>query len=222
MIIGEIAVSELGLGADWKERIYFTADTHFSHHGILRWQPQSRPFETTEEMNDALTENWNSTVGPDDVVFFLGDLTLGMLGELYLKNLNGRIVVCYLPEHHDRRWIGKAVEMSTRWPQDVASASGHPVSFFTQNTVLRCGDILPNSREVNITMCHYPLVEWSGSYHPGQWQLHGHTHGTYTPDDGHGFCYDVGVDTNGLKPVKMADIIDMAVAWEELLEKRKS
>ena len=51
---------------------YFIADTHFGDENIRRYE--NRPFQNVTEMNQALITNWNKTVNPDDIVYFLGDL----------------------------------------------------------------------------------------------------------------------------------------------------
>ena len=58
-----------------KDRIFFTADTHWGHRNIIRYC--QRPFADVDEMNEALITNWNSTVGKDDIVFHLGDFAMG-------------------------------------------------------------------------------------------------------------------------------------------------
>src|SRR5690606_30041888 len=52
-------------------RVFFTADTHFGHSGIIGMC--NRPFENIEHHDRALIENWNAVVEPDDTVWFLGD-----------------------------------------------------------------------------------------------------------------------------------------------------
>ena len=215
MIMGELTASS-ELGADWVSKTYFTSDTHFDHNGILKWQPWSRPFDDTEEMDEVIIANWNNTIGADDIVFFLGDLTLGEKGIGYLEKLNGIIYALYIPTHHDRHWM-------PRPPMpDIRSKSMHSVRFFIENTMIHAGRIGADSdREVRITLGHYPLYEWNGSYHYGQWHLHAHTHGTYESRSTHGFAFDVGMDTNDLKPVPMTTIIDLATRWESRLEKQR-
>lgn len=71
--------------------MFFTADLHFGHARII--ELCSRPFASTDEMDEALIANWNAVVtDPDDLVWVLGDYTLGnrqrALG--YLEQLNGR------------------------------------------------------------------------------------------------------------------------------------
>ena len=54
--------------------IYFTADLHFGHSNVISYE--NRPFQTVEEMDGALIQNWNRRVSPEDEIFILGDLTL--------------------------------------------------------------------------------------------------------------------------------------------------
>ena len=45
---------------------YYIADLHFGHANAISFD--NRPFETVEEMNEALILNWNARVTPDDAV----------------------------------------------------------------------------------------------------------------------------------------------------------
>ena len=54
-------------------KIYFTADLHFGHRTIIRYD--DRPFRTVEEMDAAIIKNWNRKVNKDDVVYILGDIS---------------------------------------------------------------------------------------------------------------------------------------------------
>ena len=54
--------------------IFFTSDTHFNHKAIISYC--SRPFESVEEMNDRLIDNWNQVVKPSDTVYHLGDFDI--------------------------------------------------------------------------------------------------------------------------------------------------
>ena len=71
-------------------KVYFTSDTHFGHENIIKWC--RRPYSSVEEMNEKLIENWNSVVGPDDIVFHLGDFAFGGSGlwKEVLSRLNGK------------------------------------------------------------------------------------------------------------------------------------
>lgn len=50
---------------------YYIADTHFGHKNILTLC--NRPFESIEQMNLTLIENWNSKVKNNDHIYILGD-----------------------------------------------------------------------------------------------------------------------------------------------------
>lgn len=73
------------------DKVFFTSDTHFNHTNIIQYC--QRPFKSTDEMNEAMIDNWNSVVGEDDTVFHLGDFCLGGAEEWnkILNRLNGRI-----------------------------------------------------------------------------------------------------------------------------------
>lgn len=53
--------------------IFFTADQHFYHEGIIKMC--KRPFNNSNEMEKILISNYNQVVNIDDEVYFLGDLT---------------------------------------------------------------------------------------------------------------------------------------------------
>ena len=52
--------------------VFFTADTHFGDHRTINIA--RRPFADTAAMDAALIERWNAVVGPQDVVWHLGDV----------------------------------------------------------------------------------------------------------------------------------------------------
>ena len=52
--------------------VYFTSDLHLGHRNIISLQ--YRPFESVEEMDRALIDNFNSVVKKNDTVFILGDI----------------------------------------------------------------------------------------------------------------------------------------------------
>jgi calcineurin-like phosphoesterase family protein len=69
---------------------WFTSDTHFGHKNILEYEKESRPFKTLEEMHDVLINNWNNTVGKNDIVYHLGDFAFGRGNIGIASKLNGR------------------------------------------------------------------------------------------------------------------------------------
>jgi len=70
--------------------IFFISDTHFSHRGILTYEPELRPFASLEEHDEAMVERWNSVVKDDDKVYHLGDFCLNRAALQFGKRLKGK------------------------------------------------------------------------------------------------------------------------------------
>lgn len=77
--------------------VFLTADTHFGHLGVCKFLRDDgcklRPWDTPEEMDEALVANWNATVGPKDRVYHLGDVVINRRALKTLERLNGRLVL---------------------------------------------------------------------------------------------------------------------------------
>ena len=52
---------------------FMIADTHFGTDSIRRYE--NRPFESVQEMDEALIQNWNRVVSEGDTVYVLGDFS---------------------------------------------------------------------------------------------------------------------------------------------------
>ena len=181
--------------------IWFTADTHFGHENIIRYC--GRPFCDAAEMDRVMVERWNGVVGVDDVVYHLGDFTLGgwwYVAKPRLGELNGRVKV--VPGGHDHRWLPDADGRLKVLPPL------HTLEFDV-------GDKYP----LVVVLCHYPMLSWDRS-HYGSIHLHGHSHGTIPdsrssdvkipPGQRRGFRLDVGVDCHDFAPVSLARVLKMA------------
>jgi len=57
------------------QSVYLAGDTHFDHKNIIRHC--HRPFSNVTKMNEVIISNWNSIVGDNETVYFLGDWTFG-------------------------------------------------------------------------------------------------------------------------------------------------
>lgn len=79
---------------------YFTADQHFDHARIIEYA--GRRFASVEQMNEAMARQWNETVGPDDMVYHLGDVALASADRIaeLVADLNGYKVL--IVGNHDR------------------------------------------------------------------------------------------------------------------------
>ena len=167
------------------EKVWFTADTHFGHKNIIRYC--QRPFVDVEEMNRVLIENWNSVVGSDDLVFHLGDFSVGGAAEWtsLLNILNGEIFL--ILGNHDMNNVDQG---------------------FMRRFKRASMQMLISIGKQRIYLNHYPFLCYGGAYR-NTWQLFGHVHtnqqstGLDSPRLKQLFPtqYDVGVDNNNYHPV---------------------
>lgn len=85
---------------------FFISDTHFGHENILKFEPFYRPFDTIQEHDQALIDNWNKVVKKGDIVYHLGDVVFRKENMWKLGYLNGdkRLVMgnhdCYKTEDY--------------------------------------------------------------------------------------------------------------------------
>lgn len=162
---------------------FVTSDIHFGHRAMIT--KVGRPFETVEEMNEALIERWNNKVPKTARVYVLGDFSFLKKAETeaVLDRLHGRI--CLVRGNHDKNRIDGPITKRFEWVKD----------YYESKT--------DDGRKV--VMSHYAMVVWNKS-HFGSWMLHGHSHG-YLKDDTRIRRLDVGVDTHpNLEPYSFEEI----------------
>jgi calcineurin-like phosphoesterase family protein len=176
-------------------RIWFTADHHFGHANIIQYC--YRPFRNVKEMDASLIGNWNSVVGVDDVVYHLGDFTLGDIRRAagYLRKLNGQIKL--VPGSHDWRWLAE-------FTPSVTSQPGHPVEILPPLVSLEFPELGDGEHPQVIVLCHYAMRVWDRSHH-GSWHLFGHSHGSLP---GQGKSFDVGVDCTDFTPIDLTHVME--------------
>ena len=141
------------------QRVWFASDYHFCHTNVIKYD--NRPFESVEEMNEVLVNNWNSRVGKKDVVIYLGDLSFERNGnetQRIVKELNGTIHYI-LGNHDDEKDMRKLNRFETI--SDYINLSIH--------------DLDTPRKKQGIMMMHYPILSWDKAHH-GDWHLHGHCH----------------------------------------------
>ena len=118
--IGNFLAEQGDLGNVVKNKIWVTSDTHFHHRRILEYEASYRPFKDIDEMNEELICRWNKKVGPNDIVFHLGDFSFGNRKRIKdtTSRLNGRKFL--LLGNHDREhfydWIDLGFERVFRDP----------------------------------------------------------------------------------------------------------
>jgi calcineurin-like phosphoesterase family protein len=173
--------------------IWFTADTHAWHGNIIRYC--NRPWETAQEMTEALARNINSVVRPNDVLYHLGDFAWGnkMWIEGFRSMINCHQIHLILGNHDKLIRDDKVLQR-----------------LFSKTSVIQ---ELHRPSCSKIVMCHYAMRVWNASFH-GSWHLYGHSHGTLPDnvvqvDDGYKRnAFDVGVDCWDYKPISLDQVID--------------
>ncbi|MBD8065529.1 metallophosphoesterase family protein [Devosia sp. PTR5] len=158
--------------------LYFTSDTHFSDPRVLRID--RRPFPTLEAHDAALIGWWNEIVGPDDVVWHLGDFAKGSTEDVerLLGQLQGT----------------KHLIIGNNDPETTLAARGWAS---TQHYAeMRIDGQL-------FILCHYPFRTWN-QMGKKSIDLHGHSHGRLKPVTRQ---YDVGVDAQDFRPRRLEEIL---------------
>jgi calcineurin-like phosphoesterase family protein len=177
-------------------KIFLTSDTHFNHLNILKYEPETRPFSSVEDMNEAIIANWNSVVSPEDTVYHLGDFFMGRYDAIegILDRLNGTIKL--IRGNHD-----------TKARLDLYKARGIEVKELDYINYKGRFFILchfPNNSEEFIRMITHDNSEVVWCY--------GHVHSN-APEGYHDGTFHVGMDTNNLVPISIEEI--WSQCWPE-------
>jgi calcineurin-like phosphoesterase family protein len=194
MLYGAWKNMTLNIDKQNKNNIWFTSDTHYFHHNIIKYS--NRPFNNIEEMRDVLVEKWNSVVQKDDIVFHLGDVAMGgkkRASELrdILFSLNGTINL--IKGNHDNYVLDSPCRERFNWIKDYFELSyGHK----------------------KIILQHFPLLTWNNAgktddkNQPASFHLHGHSHSGIDHINATTTRMDVGVDSQNYEPRSIESIID--------------
>ena len=203
--------------------IYFTSDTHYSHKNICRgvsgWQEQStRNFATVEQMNQAIVDGINSTVGIDDELWHLGDWSFGGINQIweFRKRINCKDIHLIFGNHDEHieanRKLPNAVLTQADkdfWDSDIVTAK----RLFSSTQYVK---ILRTGKQT-LFLSHYAHRVWDKSHH-GRIHLYGHSHNSLEQQEW-GKSMDVGIDATfarfGIyRPFSLTEIL-------EIMDKRK-
>jgi calcineurin-like phosphoesterase family protein len=155
------------------QNLWFTSDTHYSHNNICRgttnWitsqdydQCMTRPFETLEDMNEAIVEGINGVVHPNDWLIHLGDWSFGGFEKIseFREQINCKNIVLILGNHDHH--IQNNKDNIKRIFSHVAHYEELKVTHSEKSTE-------------KFVLCHYPIISWNGQHHATR-MLHGHQH----------------------------------------------
>ncbi len=142
-------------------------------------------------MNEAIIENVNRLVKPEDDLYILGDVCLGELepGRECVSRLNGHLHIVYGNHDTNRRKL-----MYNELPNVVECA---PV-------------ILLDYGKYHFYMSHYPTLTGNlekESLHQTPLNLYGHTHQTTNFYEDRPYMYHVGVDSHNCEPIVLGQVL---------------
>ncbi|QGJ70783.1 Hypothetical protein PBC10988_24810 [Planctomycetales bacterium 10988] len=207
---------------------FFTSDWHLDHANIMNYSLRLAFMTPTEQeltlaahranvesegrkrvkveysrasidrMNSAIIDNINAVVGPDDILWNLGDVLFWRRKSsdvsLYdrLKSYRDRIVCKHL------RLIWGNHDYQLRFESEKPKISKK--EFFSLfEEVHEQKEI--TIEEQRITLNHYAMLTWNGNS-KGAWQLYGHSHGNLEPwrkaNLPNALQLDVGIDARNL------------------------
>ncbi len=178
---------------------FYTSDLHLCHENVLKFEPESRPFNNIDEMNEAIIRYWNAKVKPGDEVYILGDFCFDTKGDRannFLRRLNGQKFL--VKGNHDAFLKGKYFDLNLfGWVKDYAEI---------KDTV--------KGEEVSVILFHYPIAVWNRKQY-GAYHLFGHIHsnksnGSYHPLEFNlgDRAFNVGADVRDLAPVTLEELVE--------------
>ena len=186
------------------DRVYFTADTHFTEERILPYRPR---FSSKEEMDEYIISRWNEVVPEDGIVFHLGDFSETTVENItrITQRLNGHVFL--IPGNHDQLIMSNA-----RFHE-----------WFAGSITCLEREKLFQYKLYRIIMNHYPLLCYAKAFSGQTWQLFGHVHtGAAVPGDDTPrmqyllpYQYDVGLENNDYRPISLRQVV-------EIMEGRKA
>ena len=172
--------------------IYFTSDTHFGHDREFLWGP--RGFSNHVDHDKEVIRRWNEVIGPDDIVYHLGDVMLGdkEYGISCLRQLNGHIKI--IPGNHDTQTRLDLYRM-------------------VENVeVLGLAEMI-KYKKYHFYLSHHPTMTSNLEKAPylrmHLINLYGHTHQQTQFYNGIPFMFHVGLDSNNNTPISIDDAIEV-------------
>ena len=165
-------------------KTFVCADTHFGHGNIMKFCPNTRQYRDADHMNAMLVQEWNGTVGVDDLTYILGDFAFlqASKASAIARMLNGRKIL--IQGNHDHKLLN-------------------------DRTFRDCFEEVHMYHEINVDgtkvcMFHYRISEWN-QCHRGSVHLFGHQHGSLS-DTGNR-SMDVGMDATGCVVLELQDAV---------------
>ncbi len=171
--------------------IFITADPHFGHYNMLEFTTRlglpMRRFNTVEQMDDCIIENWNKVIRPNDKVYVLGDIAMKRKYISTIARCNG----------HKRLVRGN-----------------HDI-FKTKDYLLFFEEIYAYRKLENFLLSHIPIHPESLKVHLNWFNVHGHLHNNVESDHLGPRYINVSTEMTNYTPVSIEEVRQIAKAREE-------
>lgn len=159
---------------------WFTADWHFFHDNILKYEKINRPFDNVKVMHNKIIDNYNMMVDKDDTCYVLGDIAMIKNSNLnrldkVIQSLNGKKIL--ILGNHDEGKPFRYLKMG----------------FESVHTSLELN---------NWKLVHDPA--WA-VMEKNRTHIVGHVHSLFKIQ---GNCINVGIDVRNLFPVSIDTLIE--------------
>lgn len=166
-------------------KTFIISDTHFNHKNVIEYC--NRPFKNIEEMDNELINNWNNTVGKDDVIICLGDFCFGEKENIkkYAQKLNGHKIL--VRGNHDRR-------------RDLYIEAGFQGC---EGEIIINPDVYKNKKTIILSHKPRPILP------DNTVNIHGHIHEKTLDIDKYDInkYFNVSVENIDFKPIEITEII---------------
>lgn len=159
---------------DAKNReILFWGCLHYGHNpkwDIPIWK--RRGFDSSEEHDEAIINNWNSRATDKTIGFLLGDIMFGYGGEEKFKKLMSRL--------NFKRAFIMSGNHTAGWHQAFESVKDN--TLYVDGNYSKEVIFVPNYLEAYVNgqamvLSHYAIASWNGQG-KGSFMIHSHSHGS--------------------------------------------
>lgn len=179
--------------------IYLTADQHFGHKNIIKYS--NRPFSSVEDMDQRMLDNINRMVGPNDILYILGDFTMGSSisrNQKYRDQIICNHVYLIRGNHDKQRYCTARTFQTVKEYHVIAYAGTHFYLYHFPDT--------------SIVKSPLDYRHFDSKDIPNTILCHGHSHYSKMYNDTNRkkgrLLFDVGVDANNYRPVSVNDILE--------------
>jgi len=171
--------------------IYFTSDWHIGHDKEFLWG--KRGFTNIFDHDTAVIKNCNKLVQPEDELWILGDLAMGINEQEWDRifyNIKCQNVHFVIGNHDSDKRIDKYID---------------EYRFEFHGYV----DVMKYSKKKRLYLSHYPTItdNFDDEIRSHTINLYGHTHQLTNFFNDNPYMYHVGLDSHHMFPVSIEQII---------------